>query len=125
MNYCCRALGVLALLAIVCALCLTATVSAQEPVYDPTAKPMFVVRTPGPAVERNAPVTPLTQWTYKWTYKGQNLTATIVGTDPSKTNAPTTIKVGIIPIKMVYGANNGNMTFDPNTKYSGTRRRLR
>src|SRR5215469_17591102 len=92
MNYCCRALGVLAVLAIVCAFCFTATVSAQEPVYDPTAKPMFVVRTPGPAIERNAPVTPLTQWTYKWTYQGQNLTATIVGTDPSKTNTTTTIK---------------------------------
>jgi len=120
MNHRCRALGVLVVLAIVCAFCFTATVSAQEPVYDPTAKPMFVVRTPNPAIERDAPVTPLTQWTYKWTYSGQNLTATIVGTDPSKTNTTTTIKVGIIPIKMVYGANNGNMTFDPNTKYSGT-----
>jgi len=119
MNYRCRALGVLAVLAIVCAFCFTATLSAQEPVYDPSAKPMYVVRPAGPAIERNAPVTPLTQWTYKWTYSGQNLTATIVGTDPSKTNAPTTIKVGIIPIKMVYGSSNGNMTFDPNTLYSG------
>lgn len=120
MNHRCRALGVLAVLAIVCALCLTATVSAQEPVYDPTAKPMFVVRPAGPAVELKEPVTPLTQWTYKWTYQGQNLTATIVGTDPSKTNTTTTIKVGIIPIKMVYGSSNGNMTFDPNTTYSGS-----
>jgi len=46
MNYRCRALGVLALLAIVCAFCFTASLSAQEPVYDPSAKPMFVVRTP-------------------------------------------------------------------------------
>lgn len=119
MNHLCRAIGVLALLAIVCALCFTATLSAQEPVYDPSAKARFVVRTPGPAIERNEPVTPLTQFTYKWTYSGQNLTATIVGTDPSKTNTTTTIKVGIIPIKMVYGASNGNMTFDPNTKYTG------
>jgi len=43
----------------------------------------------------------------------------IVGTDPSKTNTTTTIKVGITPIKMVYGSSNGNMTFDPNTTYSG------
>ena len=121
MSYHCRAFGVLAVLAIVGAFCFTATVSAQEPIYDPTAKPMFVVRTPGPALERTAPVTPLTQWTFKFTYQGQNLSATIVGTDPSKTNAPTTIKVGIIPIKMVYGSSNGNMTFDPNTNYSGNK----
>jgi len=37
----------------------------------------------------------------------------MVGTDPSKTNATTTVPVMIVPIKMVYGASNGNMTFDP------------
>src|SRR5215831_2015812 len=91
MNYRCRALGGLSVLANKCALCFTATISAQEPTYDPSAKPMFVVRPAGPAIQRNAPVTPLTQWNYKWTYQGQNLTATIVGTDPSTTNAPTTV----------------------------------
>ena len=119
MNHRCRALGVLAVLAIVCTLCFTATVSAQEPNYDPSAKPMFVVLPARPGVQPSGPVTPLTQWTYKWTYQGQNLNATIVGTDPSTTNAPTTVKIGIIPIKMVYGSSNGNMTFDPNTLYSG------
>ena len=119
MNHRCRALGVLAVLAIVCAFCFTATLSAQEPVYDPSAKPMFVVLPARPGVQPSGPVTPLTQWTYKWTYSGQNLSAVIVGTDPSKTNTTTTVKIGIIPIKMVYGSSNGNMTFDPNTLYSG------
>jgi hypothetical protein len=39
----------------------------------------------------------------------------MVGTDPSKTNTSTTIPVILVPIKMVYGATNGNTTFDPKT----------
>ena len=37
----------------------------------------------------------------------------MVGSDPSKTNTTTTVSVEIVPIKMVYGKNNGNKTFDP------------
>jgi hypothetical protein len=40
-------------------------------------------------------------------------TYTMVGSDPAKTNTTTVVPVYIIPIKMVYGANNGNATFDP------------
>ena len=70
-------------------------------------------------VHVRTPAASLPQFTYKWTYSGQNLSAVIVGADPSMSNTTTTIKVGIIPLKLVYGASNGNMTFDPNTTYSG------
>jgi hypothetical protein len=39
----------------------------------------------------------------------------MIGTNPTNTNSSTTVPVYIIPIKMVYGSRNGNMTFDPNT----------
>src|SRR5215469_17122476 len=38
----------------------------------------------------------------------------MVGTSPNSTNTSTTIPVVLVPIKMVYGSRNGNMTFDPN-----------
>jgi hypothetical protein len=38
---------------------------------------------------------------------------TMVGGDPAATNAPTTVPVVIIPLKMVYGPLNGKMTFNP------------
>ncbi len=57
----------------------------------------------------------LTQWNGSFTdLTGHHITYTMAGTDPSTNNAPTTIPVVVIPIKMVYGAFNGNMTFDPN-----------
>jgi hypothetical protein len=56
----------------------------------------------------------LTQWTYHFTYKGQNFTPVIVGTDATKTNTSTTTPVFIIPIKLVFGKTNGNHTYDPN-----------
>lgn len=80
---------------------------------------MFKVGNGGPAIERSTPAASLPQFTYKWTYPGRNLSAVIVGADPSTSNTTTTIKVGIIPLKLVYGASKGNMTFDPSTTYSG------
>jgi len=61
----------------------------------------------------------LPQWTFDWTssYDNRNFSTVIVGTDPRTTNSTTTVTVGIIPIKMVFGASNGNMTFDPATPY--------
>jgi hypothetical protein len=55
----------------------------------------------------------LTQWIYKFTYKGGTYTPTIVGTDPRSTNVTTTTPVFIVPIKMVFGKSNGNKTYDP------------
>jgi hypothetical protein len=43
----------------------------------------------------------------------------MVGSDPSQTNTTSTVTVGVIPVKMVYGQSNGNMTFDPTTPYTG------
>ncbi|MGH9497627.1 MAG: hypothetical protein ACRD3L_00645 [Terriglobales bacterium] len=85
-----------------------------------TARPMFAVLPPhsyqAPALNA-PPVTPLTQWTYTFTYNGSTYNDVFVGTDPSKNNSATNFTWGLIPIKMVYGANNGNMTFDPNAVY--------
>ncbi|HTK80288.1 MAG TPA: hypothetical protein VL286_07580 [Rhizomicrobium sp.] len=79
-------------------------------------KPLFGVipsNAPGHHAPKR-PVTPLVQWNGSFTdHVGQTITYTMVGTDPSSSNSPTTIPVVIIPIKMVYGALNGNMTFDP------------
>ena len=60
------------------------------------------------------PATPLQTWSGTINYNGTNYSFTMVGTDPATTNVTTTITVYVIPIKMVYGKNNGNMTFDPN-----------
>ena len=40
----------------------------------------------------------------------------MVGTNPASTNTTTTIPVFIIPVKLKYGATNGNKVFDPKTK---------
>jgi hypothetical protein len=56
----------------------------------------------------------LTQWNGSFTDQtGKKITFTHIGTDPGSTNTSTTTTVLIIPIKMVYGASNGNMTFNP------------
>ncbi|MCU1299976.1 MAG: hypothetical protein JWQ87_260, partial [Candidatus Sulfotelmatobacter sp.] len=56
------------------------------------------------------------QWNGSFTdLTKRKITYTMVGTDPSKTNTSTTIPVILVPIKMVYGATNGNTTFDPKT----------
>src|SRR3954447_25091211 len=61
----------------------------------------------------------LVQWNGSFVdHLGQTINYTMVGTDPSKTNVVTTIPVVIIPIKMIYGGANGNMTFDPLHTYS-------
>ena len=67
------------------------------------------------------PAVQLSQYNLSWKSSRDNQTrnAVIVGADPASNNSTTTVTVGIIPIKMVYGANNGNMTFDPNSKYVG------
>ena len=54
----------------------------------------------------------LTTWTGKFTYNGTKHTYIMVGTTPKK-SATTTITIYIVPVKMVYGSTNGNMTFDP------------
>jgi hypothetical protein len=95
---------------------LTSPASAQT-----TAKPRFTVRPPNP----NARVTPspagqLPQFNGSYTDKGRRWNFTMVGPSPLKTNSTTTVTTFIIPVKMVYGASNGNMTFDPSMPNFGT-----
>jgi hypothetical protein len=89
---------------------------AQEQYPDvQNAKPMFVA---GPNHMELAPKRPaanLTQWNGTFTdLTHRTINFTMVGNDPS-TGVASTIPVYIIPIKMVYPANNGNKTFDPAT----------
>ena len=84
---------------------------------DPGVKPLFGVLPPHgnvhPKVHFPAGGT-LPMWTGTITYKGKNYSFSMVGTNPATTNTTTTVPVYIVPIKMVYGSSNGNMTFDPN-----------
>ena len=89
---------------------------------DTSARPMFVTLPPHshPPARQEAPAAPhLTQWTYSFTYNGTTYHDVFVGTNPATTNTTTKFLWGIIPIKMVYGASNGNRTFDPTSIYSG------
>jgi hypothetical protein len=72
--------------------------------------------------EPSEPTVQLPQWTFTWesSYDNQTFNTVIVGTDPAKTDTTTTVTVAIVPIKMVYGQNNGNMTFDPASPYYKT-----
>jgi len=118
MNDRCRSLGLFVAIVALSSLCFTVSASAQA--YDPTARPMYKVLPARPANQNSAPAAQLPQHTFSYTYNSQNIHAVIVGPDPATTNSTTTIPVGIIPIKMVYGASNGNKTFDPNTNYAGS-----
>ena len=95
------------------------SVSAQTTRF-PNAKPMYVVRPihANPTAPRiGAATAQLTQWKGGFTDLTKlPITFTMVGTNPTSTNVTTTIPVFIIPIKMVYGVNNGNVTFDPVAK---------
>jgi hypothetical protein len=56
----------------------------------------------------------LPQWSGSFTdLTHKTIRYTMVGTDPTLTNTSTTVPVVLVPIKMVYGSQNGNMTFDP------------
>ncbi|MFZ0285546.1 MAG: hypothetical protein WAL32_09965 [Terriglobales bacterium] len=109
------------LVALVC-VSLTGTAFSQGPIYDPSARAMYKALPPHsyfPTTQNNDPAVQLPQWTFTWTssYNNRNYSTVIVGADPRSSDATTTVTVGIIPIKMVYGASNGNMTFDPNSLY--------
>jgi hypothetical protein len=78
------------------------------------AKPMFKAGPNHMELAPSAPATNLMQWNGSFTdLTLKRVTYTMVGTKPSLGNASTTVPVYIIPIKMVYGATNGNRTFDP------------
>ncbi len=63
------------------------------------------------------PAATLTQWSGGFTdLTGKNITYKMAGMDPSQSNTDTHIKTIIIPVVFVYGASNGNKTFDPTAK---------
>ncbi|HEY2444667.1 MAG TPA: hypothetical protein VGI20_02890 [Rhizomicrobium sp.] len=90
--------------------------AAAKPLLQPgTAKPVFVVGPRHNIPAYHTPSSNLPQWNGSFTdLKGNNVNFTQIGGNPSTTNTTSTITVLIIPIKMIYGSGNGNMTFDPN-----------
>ena len=107
----------IALLSATVAALLAMPAAAQSAATRNNARPIFTYL-PANAPGHKAPVRPasqLTQWNGSFTdLTGHNITYTMAGTNTATNNAPTTIPVVVIPIKMVYGSRNGNMTFDPN-----------
>ena len=79
-------------------------------------RPLFVTLPNHMKLAPHHPTSELTQWNGSFTdLTNKHITYTMVGTNPSSSNTATTVQVVLIPIKMVYGAKNGNMTFDPST----------
>ena len=79
-------------------------------------KPRFVTLPNHYSLAPHHPASSLTQWSGSFTdLTHRTVSYVMVGTNPNSTNTSTTIPVVLIPIKMVYGSRNGNMTFDPNT----------
>jgi hypothetical protein len=81
------------------------------------AKPFFTTLPNHTQLAPNTPNAPsLTQWNGSFTdTTKKTVKYTMVGTNPAVSNVSTTVPVYIIPIKMVYGATNGNHTFNPAT----------
>jgi len=106
----------IAFVSIVLALALSGIAFAQDLNYPTVlnAKPMFVTGTPHPELAPAQPSANLTQWygTYK-DLTGKSIHYTMVGPKPAKNNSTTNVPVYIVPVVLVYGANNGNRTFDP------------
>ncbi|HEY3636601.1 MAG TPA: hypothetical protein VGK90_00520, partial [Rhizomicrobium sp.] len=76
-------------------------------------KPMFLARH-NDVQPSKEPVTNLPQWNGTYTdLTGKTINFTQIGGNPSNTNTTSTITVLLIPIKMVFGSSNGNMTLDP------------
>ena len=109
-----KRLPTLALLAT--AAVLTTAASQAQDTRSTTARPMFVTlpNHMNLAPRGLPPAVQLTQWNGSFTdLTGHHISYVMAGTSPISTNTSTTIPVYIIPIKMVYGSTNGNMTFDP------------
>ncbi len=96
---------------------LTFAQEAQTPQIN-DAKPMYKTlpnnRHAAASSAITVPGSTLKQWNGSFTdLTKKKVNYTMVGTDPATSNAVSTIPVYIIPVKMIYGATNGNRTFDP------------
>lgn len=82
---------------------------------DMTFKPMFLMLPTHAKAPYYAPghaPAALQTWNGKIKYNNNTYSYSMVGTNPG-TGGATTITIYLIPVKFVYGAQNGNMTFDP------------
>jgi hypothetical protein len=92
---------------------------AAAPLDPATVRPVFLAL-PGNAPGHSAAlkpgkVTPLAQWHGSFVDRlGHTVNYTMAGTDPATNNAPTSIPVVIIPLRMVYRTATGTTVFDPN-----------
>src|SRR4051794_6585123 len=90
---------------------LSAVSAAAQSTVTSNARPMFTYL-PHNAPGHKPPVRPATQLTqWNGSFKdltGRTINYTMAGTNPATNNAPTTIPVVVVPIKMVYGSRNGN-----------------
>jgi hypothetical protein len=97
--------------------CLVGMVIAQDN-PDSTAHPGFTTLPQhGELGEANGKQ--LTQWNGSFTdLTSHKIDFTMVGTDPSRTNTTTTVKVLIVPVKVVFpkGVSGGPKTFNPKMK---------
>ncbi|MBV9693145.1 MAG: hypothetical protein JO261_05540, partial [Alphaproteobacteria bacterium] len=85
--------------------------------------PMFAVGTDHSALPYKPGQVPppvvLQTWSGGYTdLTGRSITFKMVGQDPSVSNTDTHIKTVLIPVIFVYGATNGNMTFNPSLKHT-------
>ena len=105
----------LGLLAAALTLSYASTAGSYETIQG--AKPMFAHPPAWPAMsypKGHKPAGQLPQWNGGFTdLTGHSITFTMAGADPSTSNATTHVKMIIIPVVFVYGASNGNMTFNP------------
>src|SRR3981189_3748599 len=78
------------------------------------AKPMFKALPNHMELAPRTPAATLTQWNGSFKdLTNRTVNYTMVGTNPATTNVTTKTPVYIFPVKLVYGATNGNHTFDP------------
>jgi hypothetical protein len=104
-----------ALLAAIAAMFMSFATSAAPVERIGPATPQFVIipnDAPGHTAPRVNRAQQLTQWSGSFKDRnGARVRFVMVGTDPNTTNQSTTVPLVVIPIKMVYGATNGNRTF--------------
>jgi hypothetical protein len=88
--------------------------AGAAPASSPRPKFITLPNHTGIVLPVGKPAVQLPQWNGSFTDQlGQTINFTMVGGDPATTNATSKVRVYIIPIRMVFGAKNGNMTFDP------------
>jgi hypothetical protein len=104
-------------LSVIAASLVLASASFAQKTKFPTIEGTKATFVAGPNHMELAPTHPtatLTQWNGTFTdITKKKVAFTMVGTDPTRTNVSSTIPVLIIPVRLKYGAQNGNKIFDP------------